>query len=294
MSRVLIFGGDGILGRHLYQALKESHDLCVTLHGSAACYPERLFADVRVEFGVAAGDTPRVVDVLEGFRPDWVVNAVGLVKRDLANDRVASLEANTMFPHLLAQLCATYESRLLHFSTDCVYSGRNGMYKETDQPDCNDWHGRCKALGEPAGEHVLVLRTSFIGLEFSCKRSLIEWFLAQRGEVPGYRKAIWSGLTAIEVGRLVKMLIRREESLAGLWHVATPPISKFDLLTALNARLGERGVRVVPDDSFVCNRSLDGSAFSRRTSYVPPSWDLMLDELAEDIRSRWALNAPGC
>ena len=286
MSRVLIFGGDGILGRHLYQALKESHDLCVTLHGSATCYPERLFADVRAEFGVAAGDTPRVVDVLEGFRPDWVVNAVGLVKRDLANDRVASVEANTMFPHLLAKLCATYESRLLHFSTDCVYSGKKGMYKETDQPDCNEWHGRCKALGEPAGEHVLVLRTSFIGLELACKRSLIEWFLAQRGEVPGYRKAIWSGLTAIEVGRLVNMLIRREESLAGLWHVATPPISKFDLLTALNARLGERGVRVVPDDGFVCDRSLDGSAFSRRTGYVPPSWDVMLDELAEDIRNR--------
>jgi hypothetical protein len=128
------------------------------------------------------------------------------------------------------------------------------MYKETDQPDCDDWHGRCKALGEPAGEHVLVLRTSFIGLELACKRSLIEWFLAQRGEVPGYRKAIWSGLTAIEVGRLVNMLIRREESLAGLWHVATPPISKFDLLTALNARLGERGVRVVPDD-VLCDKS---------------------------------------
>lgn len=283
-----------MLGHHLYLALKESHDLCVTLHGSDACYPKRLLADVRTEFGVAAGDATRVLDVLESFHPDWVINAVGLVKRDLANDRVASLEANTVFPHLLAKLCATRESRLLHFSTDCVYSGRKGMYKETDQPDCDDWHGRCKALGEPAGEHVLVLRTSFVGLELAYKRSLIEWFLTQRGDAPGYRKAIWSGLTAIEVGRLANRLISCGESLAGLWHVATPPISKFDLLAALNARLGERGVRVVPDDGFVCDRSLDGSAFSKRTGYVPPSWDLMLDELAEDIRSRWALNAPGC
>lgn len=292
MKRVIVFGGDGIIGSCLYLALKESFDLCVTLHGARGRYPPRLFSDAQVMYDVAAGDAATVRKVLNDFCPEWVVNAVGLVKRDLASDPLASLEANTLFPHLLARRCGENRSRLLQFSTDCVYSGKAGMYKESDQPDNNDWHGRCKALGEPHGKHVLVLRTSFIGLELTCKRSLLEWFLAQKGDVPGYRKAIWSGFTAMELARLVGSLIESEEPPRGLWHVATPAISKFDLLTALNARLGERGVRVVPDDSFVCNRSLDASAFKKLTGYIPPSWDAMLDELAGEIRERWVPDGP--
>ncbi len=294
MKRIVVFGADGIIGSHLYLALRDVFELCVTLHGSRDHYPLRLFSGVRVVYGVAAGDTEKVTEVIAGFRPDWVVNAVGLVKRDLAANHVASLEANTLFPHVLAKLCAENNARLLQFSTDCVYAGTAGMYKEIDSPDCHDWHGRCKALGEPVGDHVLVLRTSFIGLELACKRSLVEWFLTQKGDVPGYRKAIWSGFTAMELGRLVGHLIACEAPLSGLWHVATPAITKFDLLTALNERLGDRGVRVVPDDSFVCDRSLDGSAFAERTGYVPPSWDEMLDELAGDIRVRWVPDGSSC
>ncbi len=292
MSRVLIFGADGILGSHLYLGLKDAHDLCVTLHGADGRYPQRLFDQARVEYGVAAGESGKVAEVIRAYRPDWVINAVGLVKRDLAIDPFASLEANTLFPHLLARLCAENSAKLMHFSTDCVFSGSRGMYRETDRPDCQDWHGRCKALGEPQGAHVLVLRTSFIGLEMACKRSLVEWFLAQKGVVRGYRKAIWSGLPGIEVGRLVDFLLRFSSPLNGLWHVATTPISKYDLLTALNDRLGARGVTVQADDSFVCDRSLDGSKFAERTGYIPPSWESLLDELAEDVRCRWVADAP--
>ncbi len=292
MSRVLVFGGDGILGSHLYLALKNCHELCLTLHGSGESLPPKLFSRAQIVYSVAAGDANAVVSALDAFQPDWVVNAVGLVKRDRANDPCASLEANTLFPHLLARLCAERSTRLLHFSTDCVFSGLKGNYTERDAPDCMDWHGRCKALGEPVGKHVLVLRTSFIGLELGCKKSLVEWFLSQKGIVPGYRKAIWSGLTAMEIGRVVGRLVSSAEPLAGLWHLATPAISKFELLTRLNLRLGERKVTVMPNDSFVCDRSLDGSAFSARTGYVPPDWDFLLDELAGDIRRRWVPGAP--
>ena len=286
MSRLLI------LGSHLYLALNATNDLCLTLHGDASSHPPHLFDGAQVAQRVAAGDVDRIARLLDSFRPDWVINAIGLVKRALAADPCASLEANTVLPHRLAKLCAERSVRLMHFSTDCVFAGSRGMYRETKPPDCPDWHGRCKALGEPAGAHVLVLRTSFIGLELSCKKSLVEWFLTQKGDVPGYRHAIWSGLPAIEVGRLVNRLVHSKDPLSRLWHVASPPITKYELLLALNARLGERGVRVVADDSFVCNRSLDGSAFIARTGYAPPDWDSLLDELALDIGERWAPAAP--
>lgn len=292
MSRVVVFGGDGILGSHLYLALNDAHELSVTVHQPKNAYPAQLFSKARVEYAVAAGDTLRVAAVLDAIRPDWVLNAVGLVKRDRAEDACASLEANTMFPHLLARLCADRSVRLLHFSTDCVFSGTRGMYRESDPPDNADWHGRCKALGEPAGEHVLVLRSSFIGLELQCKRSLLEWFLAQRGMVRGYRKAIWSGLPAIEIARLASKLVQRVDPIAGTWHVAAPPVSKHALLMALNSRLAPRDMKLVADDSFVCDRSLDGRAFSARSGFVAPDWAIMLDELAQDVRQRWRPDAP--
>ena len=292
MSRILVFGGDGLLGSHLYLALKGRHELCLTLHGSTSDYPTGLFSEAQVVSSVAAGDQGKVGAVINAFRPDWVVNAIGLTKRKLSTDPLASLEANTVFPHSLARLCDAHSARLLHFSTDCVFSGLKGAYIEAEFPDCRHWYSQCKALGEPEGEHVLVLRTSFIGLELGCKKSLVEWFLAQQGAVAGYRKAIWSGLTAIEVGRLVDRLVERADPLRGLWHVAAPAISKYELLSRLNDRLGERGVSVVPDDHFVCDRSLNGSAFADRVGYCAPAWDAMLDELAEDIRQRWVPGAP--
>lgn len=292
MKRVLIFGGDGLLGSHLYLALKDAHEVGLTLHREVPGYPARLFAAAQVFPGVAAGDGVRVSEALDAFRPDWVINAIGLTKRPLARDPYASLEANALFPHLLAGLCAERSIRMLHFSTDGVFSGQTGNYAEQDQPDCLDWYGRCKLLGEPRGSNVLVLRTAFVGLELGCKLNLVEWFLARQGTVPGYRQAIWSGLTAREVGRVADFLITSDSPLNGVWHLASQAISKFDWLTALEVRLRGGARTVVPDDSVVCDRSLNGQAFYVQTGYVAPSWNVMLDELAEDIARRWIPGTP--
>lgn len=292
MRRVLIFGGDGLLGSHLYLTLKDAYELGVTLHRDSPDYPATLFANARVIPGVAAGDVATVTFVLDTFRPDWVINAIGLAKRPLARDPYASLEANSLFPHLLANLCAERSMHLLHFSTDSVYSGRTGNYAEQDPPDCIDWYGRCKLLGEPRAPNVLVLRTAFIGLELNYKLNLLEWFLARGREVPGYRKVIWSGFSAIEIGRIARFLIASETPLSGLWHLASHSISKFDLLTQLAARLPGRKTVVVPDDSVSFDRSLNGLAFNALTGYEPPTWEEMLDELAEDVTRRWVRDGP--
>ncbi len=292
MKRVLLLGADGLLGSHLYLALRDRCALTVTLHGSADRYPPALFSNARVEAGVDAGDGPRLERLFAGLRPDWVLNAIGLVKREAAADPCASLVANTLLPHHLSALCARHGGRLLQFSTDCVFSGARGTYRETDLPDNPDWHGRCKALGEPVGTHVLVLRTSFIGLELGCRLSLLDWFLRHEGRVVGYRQALWSGLSAREVGRLAGRLIQAADPLHGTWHVAGVPLSKYELLTRLAQRLPERRFQVVPDDSFACDRTLDGSAFAARTGYAPPDWDEQLDELVADIRCRWRRDGP--
>jgi dTDP-4-dehydrorhamnose reductase len=223
--------------------------------------------------------------LLDAIRPASVINAAGVVKQ--RNDGAAAVIAvNALAPHQLAELCVSRGISLIHFSTDCVFSGSRGHYSETDQPDPVDLYGRSKLLGEVAGDGVLALRTSIVGLELGTHRGLVEWFLRQRGLVPGYQRAIFSGLTTLELSRIVRQLYALGTLPAGLLHVAADRISKFDLLTQLAERLPWVPVEIEPAGEPVLDRSLCGQAFCRLTGYVAPSWQTMLDELARAIEAR--------
>jgi len=297
--RVLILGGDGMLGHQLRRELSARHDVGVTLRrpdeasssGSDAGALGRAPAGVResdhrVFRNVDVRDLDRVSKVVARFRPEAVVNAVGIVKqRPESDDLLPALEVNAVFPHRLAGLCADAGARLVHFSTDCVFSGRKGLYGEGDPPDPVDTYGRTKLLGEVGAPH-LTLRSSIIGLEQGRRQGLVEWFLASRGPVKGYRRAVYSGLTTLEMARLVDRLLVAHPDLAGLFHVASEPIDKFTLLSRLAQALGRRDVQIEPVDEPVCDRSLCADAFASATGYQPPAWDEMLQELAREVRRR--------
>lgn len=279
--RVLIVGGDGLLGHAMVRGLQAAHEVAVTLHGPTEAYRQfALLQGDRVACGVDVRDEAALRRAIAWAAPQAIINCVGLVKRDGAGNPAAEIEINALFPHRLAEASREAGARLIQFSTDCVFSGRRGGYTEDDVPDEPGWHGRCKALGEVIAPHCLVLRTSVIGRELSCRRSLIEWYLAQRGVIRGYRRAIYSGFTTREMARIVDMLLVRQPDMHGVWHVASAPISKFDLLTGLHERLRRTDVRIEPWDGFVCDRSLDGSRFAQATGYLAPEWGRMLDELA--------------
>ncbi len=287
--RVLILGGDGMLGSQLFRHLAPNHDVRVTLRQELPAYealpivapPDRSF------FGVDARDFSRVADVVKTFRPEAVVNAVGIVKqRSEAADALTNLEINAVFPHRLFLLCGSVGARLVHFSTDCVFSGRRGGYGESDLPDAEDLYGRTKLLGEVAEAPAVTLRSSIIGLEVRPGHGLVEWFLRSRGVIKGYRKAVFSGLTTLEMARLVELILTRRTDLFGLWHVAADPIDKYSLLTRLAQALGRRDVQIEPDDAFLCDRSLRGEALRAATGWRAPDWPRMVGELAEQIKAR--------
>ena len=280
--RVLILGGDGMLGHRLHRELAGRHEVGVTVRrpGLAASPPVEAFPDVDVR------DFGRVEEAVATFRPRAIVNAVGVVKqRPEAEDPLPALEINSVFPHRLAALCLEKGIRLVHFSTDCVFSGARGSYRESDPPDPGDLYGRTKLLGELGAPH-LTLRTSMIGLERGRRQGLVEWFLASRGTVRGYRRAIFSGLTTAELARLVDRLLVEHPGLAGLWHVASDPIDKHSLLSRLALALGRSDVRIEPRDEPVIDRSLCADALAGATGYRPPAWDKMIEELARTILER--------
>jgi dTDP-4-dehydrorhamnose reductase len=286
--RILVFGGDGMLGHELVQSWASRHEVWAAFRQDPSAYrtaaprpPERAL------HGVDVRRTEALVAALAQARPELVVNAVGLVKqRPSAQDALASIEVNALYPHRLAEACAAAGARLVHLSTDCVFSGAKGRYVEGDAPDPKDLYGRTKLLGEVVAPHVLTLRTSIIGLEQGRAGSLVEWFLAQRGALRGYRRAIYSGLTTMEMARAIEALVTQQPALHGLWHLASEPIDKHDLLTRLSRLLGRGDVEITPDDDFACDRSLDMAALRARTSYRVPGWDAMLTELAARVRQR--------
>lgn len=276
--RVLILGGDGMLGRQLRRVLAGRHEVQATVR--------RETREPGLVPGLDLRDFARVSDLVAALRPEAVVNAVGIVKqRSEATDAELSIEVNALLPHRLARLCASVETRLVHFSTDCVFSGRAGRYRESDLPDPADLYGRSKLLGEVGAPH-LTLRSSIIGLEQGRRQGLVEWFLASRGTVPGYRHAIYTGLTTAEMARLVDRLLVEHRDLAGVCHVASQPIDKCSLLSKLALELGRDDIRIEPVDEPRCDRSLDGSAFAAATGYEAPPWDVMLRELADEIARR--------
>lgn len=286
-KRVLVLGADGMLGHQLFLGLRGNFDVVGSVRSEKPeARAQRLFEATNTVFGRDMASEGVLLRTLDEVAPQIVVNAVGIVKqRPISTDVLQSLELNALLPHRLARACGERGIRLVHMSTDCVFAGTRGGYAENDTPDANDTYGRTKLLGEVMGEGCLTLRTSIIGLELARFRSLIEWFLRQRGRVPGYRRAIFSGLTTAELTRVISALLTDHSQMSGLYHVASAPISKFELLQKF-ARMAALPVDLVPDDSVVVDRSLDGSRFAHVTGYDVPSWDDMLSELAGDLRAR--------
>jgi dTDP-4-dehydrorhamnose reductase len=283
--RILIFGGDGMLGHRLLHELAPRHEVRVTLRRALADYARHGLFDARNAYDATdVRDGARVEAVLAQFRPQAVINAVGIVKRrPESEDHAISREINGVFPHRLARWCGNVGARLVHLSTDCVFSGRKGNYAESDPPDPVDIYGQTKLEGEVGGAGVVTLRTSMIGTELERKTGLVEWFLAQRGKtVQGWTRAIFSGFVTAELSRVIGTLLARFPDAGGLYHASSAPISKFDLLEGINRRLG-LGVNIVPDGSQRCDRSLDSTRFRAAFGYAPPGWDAMLDELAAEI-----------
>jgi dTDP-4-dehydrorhamnose reductase len=273
--KVLVLGVTGMLGSTLFRYL--SADTNYQVWGTLRSPPGNKYFSCdthsRLISHIDVLDADDLVSVMEQVRPDVVINCVGLIKQLAdAKDPLTALPINAMFPHRLAKLCALSGARLVHISTDCVFSGRKGMYVEQDVSDAEDLYGKSKFIGELHDiAHAITLRTSIIGHELQSRESLIDWFLSQKESTKGYEKAIFSGLPTIELARVIKEYVIPRPELNGLYHVSVESIDKLSLLK-LVAEVYHKEIDIVPDDRVCIDRSLDSSRFQQATGYIPPSW----------------------
>jgi dTDP-4-dehydrorhamnose reductase len=287
VAKVVALGGAGMLGHKMFQVLRERFsDVFCTVREDVRKPPfdrvELLQGDDVIP-GVDVTDFSAIEAMLSAIRPEYVVNCVGVIKqRAEAISPIPSITINSLLPHKLAQMAARWGGRVVHFSTDCVFSGKRGGYTEEDHSDAEDLYGKTKFLGEMAVANALTLRTSIIGRELTEHRSLLDWFLAQNHKtVRGYRRVIYSGVTTNYLAELVASVIQEHPGLNGLYQVASEPISKYDLLCLLREAY-QLDVRIEPDDLEVSDRSMRCDALREAIDYKCPPWPVLARQLAED------------
>jgi dTDP-4-dehydrorhamnose reductase len=266
-----------MLGSALYKYFAASPGFAVigTARSPAVLQALPAHGTAKILAGLEMSDTDQLVRVMAEERPDVVVNCVGIIKQLAeAEDPLIAITLNALLPHRLAALCEAVKARLIQVSTDCVFSGKAGNYRESDVADAVDLYGRTKLLGEVDYPHAITLRTSIIGHEVGGRAvSLIDWFLGQPGpSVRGYRRAVYTGLPTVELARVIREIVIPRPEMRGVWHVASIPINKFELLK-LVARTYGKAIQIEPDDSVVIDRSLDATRFREATGYVAPPWD---------------------
>jgi len=285
--KILVLGGEGMLGHKMFQTLRAWYPdtACTVARSLEEPFYRKvdLFRHGGVVDRVDALDLAGLEKTLVGLRPEYIVNCVGVVKqREEATAAVPSITLNSLLPHKLAEIAAGWGGRVIHFSTDCVFSGKTGGYTEDSPSDAEDLYGRSKFLGEVATGNALTLRTSIIGRELANFRSLLEWFLAQRGRtVRGFRRVIYSGVTTNHMAELVGNLVADYPSMSGLYQVTGPAVSKYDLLCMLKEAY-HLDVEIVPDDREVSDRSMSGERFLKTTGYRQPTWEELMAGLSND------------
>ncbi|MFC2006220.1 dTDP-4-dehydrorhamnose reductase family protein [Chloroflexota bacterium] len=274
--KVLILGSAGMLGHKLYQVLTPNFDVIGTVRGSYRDISEYdFFQQSRIVPNFDALEISQVEKVIEETGPDVVINCIGVVKSlEKQKGMLLNIWLNSLFPHQLYQICQAKRVRLILISTDCVFSGAKGNYREDDPSDAEDIYGKTKYLGEVNGTTALTIRTSFIGRELASTNGLLEWFLSNRGgRVKGFPTVCLSGIIA--------NIITSHKNLGGVYHLSSEPISKFQLITLINKAMGlSIEIEAYPD--FRCDRSLDSTLYRRETGFTPPSWEEMVGELVQD------------
>jgi dTDP-4-dehydrorhamnose reductase len=280
--KVLVLGANGMLGHALVNSLAQGDDISVYVSTRANAANPALSkrSALQIISDVDASHIETLEAAILNVKPDVVINCIGLVKQYKdSEDLQKAMQLNAVLPHQIAALCALSKARLIHISTDCVFSGIKGNYLESDPADAKDIYGISKFLGEVDYPHALTLRTSIIGHELpnasGQTHGLVEWFLAQGKECSGYTKAVFSGLPTVILANLIRDVVLKKPDLRGVYHVSAAPISKYNLLKLVAKAYGKQ-IELIPDDKLVIDRSLNSSRFTKQTGFTAPSWEEMI------------------
>lgn len=278
-KKILILGATGMMGSTLSKLLKDDNrfNILCTYKDPSKIKFINLKKNQKKKLNVI--DKKKLKKIIVDFNPDYIVNCVGLIKQLFKTNSVnLARYLNSSFPKILMKTTKQKKTKILHLSTDCVFSGKKGNYNENDKSDALDFYGKSKFEGEVKSKNVLNIRTSIIGNEISSKHSLLNWFLSKK-KISGYKKAYFSGLTTLELSyHLIEEIILKKKISNGLFHISGPKISKFELLKIIK-KIYKKKTIIKVDNSFKIDRSLNSTKYRKIVKTKIKSWPKMINEL---------------
>ena len=287
--KVLVIGATGMLGYSLFSNLSEQPNLTVFGTVRSIKNKEHFFKDTKQHLlsNVNANDIASLEQAIAKVSPDIVINCIGLIKQHgISKQHIDAVKTNALLPHELANICDKVDAKLIHFSTDCVFTGDEGLYTEESLPDARDLYGKSKYLGEVGYGKHLTLRTSIIGHELSSSVSLVDWFLSQDESIKGFSKAIFSGLPTCYIAKLLVESILPNPKVTGLLHLSVDPINKFDLLKLISDKYGKQ-ITIHESQELVIDRSLNSDKFRQLAQFNPSSWNDLIEYMYTDYVKRY-------
>ena len=285
--KILVFGITGMLGHKAFSIFSGNPKFETFGTVRKAEDITSYFKDSNNIFSnVDALNPESAFNLIEKLKPDIILNCIGVIKQlKEAKDPILSIEINSLFPHKLARHIRNSQTRLIHISTDCVFSGDTGNYKEVDNSDAKDLYGMSKYLGELTNyDNCITLRTSIIGPELKGKLSLLEWFLGQEKPIKGFTNAIYSGFTTLELINIIEKHVIKKPTKNGLYHLSSNPISKFELLKIIAKKYAKKN-EIEPFKDFKNNKSLNSDLFKKDFGYIVKSWEQMISEMYKNYSS---------
>ena len=273
-DKVLVLGSAGLIGHQVYNYLKDSDNY--ELHNIS--YQNKIQDDTVL---LDARNEQVFIDKITSISPKYIVNCIGILIDGSNADPENSIFLNSYMPHRLTRLADKINAKLIHISTDCVFSGdKKEPYIETDEKDGRGVYAKTKGLGEIISDKHLTLRTSVVGPELKNDgEELFHWFMNQSGEISGYTKAIWSGVTTTELAKAVKWSI--DHHITGLYHVTNnSSISKYDLLQ-LFQKYTKKDINIKPFSGKDANKSFIDTRLLM--DYKIPSYDQMISDMVSLI-----------
>lgn len=206
---------------------------------------------------------------------DYVINCVGILNQYAEGDKSRAVYLNAFLPHYLADITREHTAKIIHLSTDCVFSGRRGSYKEDDLRDGNTFYDRSKALGELEDNKNVTIRTSIVGPDRNEQGiGLLNWFMKQNTKVKGYARAFWTGQTTLQLAKTIEMISLDE--ISGLCNIVPETyISKLELLQLFNKYLRDNELDIEADNTI----NIDKSLIQTHTHIPVPSYEKMVQEL---------------
>ena len=280
--KILILGGDGMIGHKMAQVLSvQNHEIFISVRENKDLTLKRISPKAKVFFNDFLKDS--ILDFLDKVNPDVIINAIGItIRRGAAENISDTIYLNSLFPHQISSWALTFKKRLIHFSTDCVFSGSEGSYLEDATPNALDYYGKTKGLGEINSKSSLTIRSSMIGPELYNKTELFEWIINNKEkEINGFSRVMYSGVTTVYMARLLADLIDNHKNLIGIYNIASKPISKFELLHLINDNF-DLGLIINEDKTVISNKTLDAPKIENELGIKSPGWNELIIELKKD------------